>query len=325
MNKIHDLEDLEKLEEYLLTFEEKEIRDQLFTDFKIYSNYKNGEEWNKAVRICECLTIIGWGNYEPVQAVRGKFFNGNPETRFYNKFSKQRFVNAIWSKRKDGYTMEQGRTSYHNSPDIPNKKTVLNDHPVKEDIQDTKLNTQRNWIPINPILINRTISNCYENSKPLIQSIEQDLMSSLNHQMRPALYGTAIQRIRINCRFSYYDAAYNKTNYIIAPKPLKLKSSALRQELLKTHSKEEISKNGYFLRNRFEFGNFQSKTGTLSVQIHFEKEFSQLSHQEQKNTFSKHLTTALTMVIEKLNKKKLDYDFELMFADFEEILANWNK
>lgn len=323
MNKIYQLENLEEIANYLSKFKENEIRNLLFTDFINYSNYKNAEEWNKAVRVCECLAIIGWGNHEPVQATRGKFFNGNPETRFYNKFSEARFVNAIWSKRKEGFTMEQGRTSYHQSPDLPKEKTLLHDHPVQEDIQDIKLNTQRNWISFNPILIKRTISNCYESSKAMIQEVEKDLMPTLNQQMRPEIYGTTIKRISLICCYSYNDGKYNKTNYIITPTLLKLKSSALSKELLKTYSKEEISKNGYFLRNRFEIGNFKSTTGSMDIRIHFEKEFSQLSLAEQKTTFSKHLTMALTMAIEKLNKKKLNYNFELMFSDFQKILVKW--
>ena len=94
------------------------LRKQLAKEFLRSCLYKNAEQWNRAVRLCETLTIAGWGDLEPVEATRGMFFNGNPETTFFNKFSETRFVDAIWSKRKAGLTMEQGRTSYHYSPDF---------------------------------------------------------------------------------------------------------------------------------------------------------------------------------------------------------------
>ncbi|GHV01936.1 hypothetical protein AGMMS49521_2970 [Campylobacterota bacterium] len=59
-----------------------EIREKLFDEFLRYAEYKNASEWNRAVRLCECLAIIGWGTHEALQAGRGKFYNGNPETAF---------------------------------------------------------------------------------------------------------------------------------------------------------------------------------------------------------------------------------------------------
>ena len=42
--------------------------------------------------------------------------------------------------------------------------------------------------------------------------------------MRPEIYGRAINRIIINCSYSYYDHDHCKTNYIIADEKLKLKT-----------------------------------------------------------------------------------------------------
>ena len=44
----------------------------------------------------------------------------------------------------------------------------------KEDIQDKKIESQRNWAPKNPIWIERGISNCYDNSKTVIESIQNE-------------------------------------------------------------------------------------------------------------------------------------------------------
>jgi hypothetical protein len=286
-----------------------------------YSDYKNVTEWNKAVRLCECLAIIGWGKHEAVQAVRGTFFDGNPMTVFYNKFKQPRFVDAIWSKRKSGYTMESGRTSYHYSPDLPNKQTITWEYPVVEYVEDLNLADQRNWISRTPIYINRAISNCYKNSKAVIESIENDLQASLDMKMTPEIYGRTIDYINFCLNFSYYDHEHCKVNTIIADEKLNLKQKDFYPVLLTMYSKKEIEKNGYFLSNRYEYGNFRN--GVIRVVIEFEKELSEMGHQAQKQKISFHIEEALAVVIDKLKKKKLAYNFELMQADFLKIINEW--
>lgn len=327
VNEIYNIQDLDKLEKFLNKYENNdEIREILFSEFLKYADYKNVSDWNKSVKLCECLAIVGWGNYEPLEALRGMFFNGNPMTYYLNKFGKPRFVDAIWSKRKLGFTMEQGRTSFHCSPNqIDDKETILWFYESKEDIQDIKIESQRNWIPKNPIWFDRGISNCYENSKDVIESIVSDLQITLNEKMRPEKYGRAINRIIVNCSFSYFDNAHCKTNYIIAKTDKKISTQKAYEELQKMFSKNEISENGYFLRNRFEYGRLMSKTGILKANIHFEKEFSELTQKEQKEKFTEYALMILNEIIKRLKKKKLNYDFDLMLKDFEEIIGEWKK
>lgn len=325
MKEIFEINELDKLKAYLLKKDIEPMRKQLFALFLQYADYKNADEWNKAVRICECLAIVGWGDYEAVEAVKGVFFNGNPQTAFRNKSGEYRFVDAIWSQRKDGLAMEQGRSSYHHSPDLKDKPTLLWDYPVEEDIRNTKLEKQRNWIAKNPLLITQGISNCYESSKPVIERIENDLQRQLDEKMQPEKYGTAINRIVFHCSYSYFDNDYCKTNFIISENDKKLSPQKAREELDKMYPKKEIEQNGYYLRNRYEYGSFKADSGLIKVNIHFEKELGDKSIEEQKTFILEHITTALKNLVEKLKKKKLDYDFELMLNDFEEIVENWKK
>lgn len=327
MTEIFDFENLDELESYMLGQSNvNELRGNLFNQFVEYADYKNVEEWNKAVRISESLAIIGWGDHEPLEALRGMFFNGNPMTYFLNKFGEPRFVDAIWSKRKNGYTMEQGRTSYHSSPDDLNlKETILSDYPAKEDIQDIKLKSQRNWIPKNPVWIERGISNCYENSKEVIDSVKNDLQLELNKQMRPEQYGRDVDRIILSCAFSFFDNDHCKSNYIIAESDRKLSSKKAWTELHKMFSKKEINENGYYLRNRYDFGPFRSDTGKVTTTIHFDKEFSELSHEEQRIKISEYFITALTKIGERIRKRKPSYDFDLLLNDFQEIITKWKE
>ena len=103
---------------------------------------------------------------------------------------------------------------------------------TKEDVQGIELRSQRNWIPKNPIWIERTIGNCYENSKVVIESIENDLQSKLNKQMRPELYGQAVNKIILKCSFSYYDHVCCKCNYVIADEKLKLRQKELYPKIV---------------------------------------------------------------------------------------------
>ncbi|CAM4002015.1 MULTISPECIES: hypothetical protein [Flavobacterium] len=325
INKIVALETLDELENYLLKQNNTDdLRNNLLEQFTKYADYKNAEDWNKCVRICESLAIVGWGNHEPLEALKGIFFNGNPMTCFINKFGKPRFVDAIWSKRKNGITMEQGRTSFHSSPDDNSqRKTILSDYITKENIKDSKLQSQRNWIPKNPIWIQRGISNCYENSKEVIESINKELQVELNQKMQPEKYGRKVNRIILNCSFSYFDHYACKANYIISESDKKMTSKNAYIEIQKMFSKKEIEENGYFLRNRYEFGPYKKDTGNTKITIHFEKEFSELSHSEQRIKLYEYFSFAINKTVEKLKTKKLDYNFELMLTDFNEILSNW--
>lgn len=59
-NTIHQTEDLEEIKNILLKQENiQNLRDEIFSEFLKYSDYKCISDWNKAVRICESLAIIG--------------------------------------------------------------------------------------------------------------------------------------------------------------------------------------------------------------------------------------------------------------------------
>lgn len=324
MNDIFELNRIEDLREYLMGKPDvDELREQLYACFLKYSQYCNATEWNKAVRICEALAIIGWGAHEPVEATRGVYFNGNPETYFINRHNKPRFLDAVWSKRKDGFAIDYELAFFHGSPENQLTEPIHLNGPAGE-TQDIKLYSQRNWISKNPIHIIRGLANCYESSKPMIDSMENKLIPMLSQGMRPELYGTAINRIILNISLSFYDNYHCKTNYIIADESLKLKKKDLYPKLLEMYSDKEIQDNGYYLRNRFTYGPFRSDTGTTRITIVFEKEFSQLSIQEQKQLFSEYIIHAVEHVAKRL-EGKTDYKFPLMIDDFKSILDSWLK
>lgn len=205
MNEIFEISSLDELRAFLLANPNKKaLREHLYAVFLNHARYSNVAEWNSAVRICEALAIVGWGEHEPLEAVKGTWFNGNPKTYFINRDGKPRFLDAVWSKRTAGFAIDGGLSFFHGSKDDklaePMRLSGLTGEP-----QNIPLNSQRNWIPKNPIRIIRGLANCYENSRPLIESIENNLMPELNQRMRPELYGSAIDAIVINLSFSFYD------------------------------------------------------------------------------------------------------------------------
>lgn len=300
---ICQIADLPELRAYLSSQTDTEgLREYLLAEFFRYAEYRNAEEWNTAVRLCECLAEVGWGDAEPIEATRGVWVNGNPETYFVNRYGETRFRYAVWSKRKGGVAIDFGGEI--------------------GEIQDLSLSSQRNWIPKNPVCITRGIANCYENSRDVIESMERDLRPALHRRMRPELYGSAINRIELNCSFSFYDNYHCKTNYIIANESLRLKQRDYYEALLGMFSEKEIEDNGYYLRNRFTYGPFRRDTGSMRIGIVFEKEFSDMVPGGQKQLLGDYLIYALQQAAKRLSKK-IDYDFCLMLSDFETILNEW--
>ncbi|MCI8999150.1 MAG: hypothetical protein HFJ95_09180 [Muribaculaceae bacterium] len=323
MERIFEISGLDDLREYLDGKPDKDaLREQLYGEFLKLSRYRNASEWNTVVRLCEALAIVGWGSHEPLEAIRGMWFNGNPETYFLNRYSKPRFLDAVWSKRKDGFAIDYNMSFFHGSQDAPLDKAERLSGGIGE-TQDVTLCSQRNWIPKNPLFIVRGLSNCYEGSKPVIESIENELVPQLKCGMRPELYGNAIDMLILELIFSFYDDYYCKTNYIIADESLKLKRKDFYPKLLEMYSEKEIEDNGYYLRNRFTYGPFRRDTGRARVEIVFEKEFSQLPAQEQKLLLCRYMLHAVEQMAKRL-ERKISYDFPLLISDFKSILDRWS-
>lgn len=323
MNAIFELESLDDLQSYFRDQSAAEIRPRLVEEFFAICEYKNAAEWNHAVRLCEALAIVGWGDLEPVQAVRGTFFNGNPESTFYNRYSEPRFVSAIWSRRKQGWTLEAGRTAYHASPDVPDRPSMSDDYPVVECVQDVKLATQRNWISKSPVLITRTIGNCYATSEPLVEDVEERLSPRIDRELDPEDYGKAIDRVALVCHLSYEIPGSLGCNYVTYDDNTKLNSQKQHARLLEMFSAQEIDDNSYYLRRRIDYGAFLAAKGQMTVDLHFTRKFSEQTAGQQKQVFAAHLSEAIDGVVERLKRKKLAYQLDEMARDFKRIVEDW--
>lgn len=300
-----------------------ELRGKLLEELWRYVAYRNAGEWNRAVRLCECLAITGWGSCEPLEAHCGMYVNGAPETCFVTAGRQPRFAAAVWSKRKDGWLIDCDRTVFFPSrDDLLGRRECVGGYGGDDVPMDVKLLSQRNWIAKNPVVITRGISNCYESSRSVIDSMFHDLMPALDAGMRPERYGRMLNRMVFSCCFSFDDGEHCKTNYIIADESLKLRQRDFYPALLEMYSQAEIERNGLFLRNRFEIGPFRRDTGSVNVSIVFEKDFGDRCAGEQKRLIAGYMLEAARRVGKRCGSKT-NVDFGALEEDLHEILERW--
>ncbi|UOO90173.1 hypothetical protein LVJ82_04065 [Vitreoscilla massiliensis] len=76
--------ELTELAAYVQAQEPTALRATLLQQFHELKSYRNASEWNRLVRVCECLRIIGWGEAEPVEALAQVWLNGAWYTRLQN-------------------------------------------------------------------------------------------------------------------------------------------------------------------------------------------------------------------------------------------------
>src|SRR5262245_46593327 len=89
---------IESLQVYLKSLgSTAKVRRSLLDELAKVIEYDDANEWNTAVRICEALAIVGWGDCERVDAISG--FNGDCwETCFVNGADERRFRQGGWTK-----------------------------------------------------------------------------------------------------------------------------------------------------------------------------------------------------------------------------------
>ena len=173
-----------------------------------------------------------------------------------------------------------------------------------------------------PIVIVRTLDNCYRGSRAVLDSISDDLNPRLQAELLPQRYGCDTLRcIEINTAMSFYDDFHCKTNYVIADESLGLRRSEFDEALACMFSEDKIEREGLFLRPRFQIGPLSKRTGMVYVTIVFEKAFSFMPRMEQKRVMADYFLTAVKRIA--LRKRNLNYNFALLIADFSSVLDWW--
>ncbi len=314
LDQIFEIESLDALGRYLSAAGDvSDVRETLHSMFLDCAAYSTPAEWNRAVRLCECLAIVGWGGHEAVEAHCGRYFNGYPNTFFATTGGESRYLDAVWFRRDGGIVINPGLSKLTKMPGRSIEPRVCTG--------DVRLLSQRNWLPKCPVLIESTLANCYPGSRDVMQSVWHGLNDRLLGGMRPQLYGPQLNRILINCAMSFDDGPQCKTNYIIADESLKLRKSDYYAALLQMYPQEEVESRALYLRPRYEIGPFRKDTGMVYVTIVFEKEFSDMPPAAQRRTMCDYFLTAVRRVAAR--RKGCGYDFALMTADLARVLDVW--
>jgi hypothetical protein len=298
MNDIYELETIDQLKDYINAVSIDKLRPLLLTEFNKLVKYRNIKEWNELVRTCEALSITGWGDNEPFEATADKWINGEFYTELRNKFFEQKLEWCRqWCKQKETFVI------YETDAD-------------KTDYKISKFASQRNKLPKSPIRWTRS-GNYQSSVQPLVDSLEI-LKDKIVRQTRPELYGDTFSYIGIKLNFSHHDD----------------ESPSVRNEYF--HDENDVppdfkgAKNpggmpAYYIRPRFDIGKLSTKNNELRLIItrHFTKAFGFLDLPEQKKILKQDFLDIIDILAEKLKKKKIKYDPELLKQDIIKIFADW--
>lgn len=299
LDELYRIETLDGLATWLAELPTAEVRKTLVSEFLGLCRYRDASEWNRAVRVCEALAIVGWGECEPVEAIASVFWSGNPETFFQNRLGERRFISAIWSKRKEGLSIDGKRSHYFASPDLPG---VPSRTPVvaSPEAQPIKLQTQRNWIARNPIRVSYSCLNCLPGSETLNLDVEYVLRPMLDHGMRRAGYGGGLCQLLLEYSLDF-DLPASGDGVLDGDR-----ASVLRDP-------------------PYKLGRFSSKFSTQAATIYFSRAFSQQSTADQKRELKRQLLIVLDMLLARLRAKRLEFDFDAVWSDFERIVTEWSE
>ena len=290
---LNDLYQFETLEQLIARIQEEplldSLRQALFVEYDRYFHYANIEQWNKLVRVCEALRVVGWAEREPVEAIAEKWINGS-----YYSSLRTRTLTTIegtskgWSKRGNSFVIDEGH-------DLANYGI-------------SALATQRNPLPKNPIRL--VSSGNYQRSAQPFVDILEELRERLDRDMRQEIYGDGFGYLGIYCWFSHHDD----------PSP------SVRHEYF--HTEQDVPPDfaaGYYIRPRLQVSKLAKRGGQLKLEItrHFTRQEGELPLETQKEMFKRDLMEIIAILDEKLKKKKTPYRTDLVIADLGVVLAKW--
>lgn len=298
MNAIYKLETIDELKDYINIYSVEKIRPLLLIEFEKLVNYKNIKEWNELVRVCEALLLTGWGDNEPFEATADKWINGSFYTELRNNLFEQKLEwSKQWSKQKETFVIHETNAD-------------------KTDYGISKLASQRNKLPKSPIRF--TYSGNYQSSvQPLVDSL-LILKNKMIRETRPELYGDTFSYVGVKLNFSSHDDEY----------------PSVRMEYF--HDENDVANDfkgaknpggmpAYYIRPRLEIGKLATKDGELRLIVtrHFTKAFGYLVLSEQKKIIADDFLEITDILTEKLKKKKIEYNTQLLKQDTNEIFNSW--
>ncbi|MFV2019527.1 hypothetical protein [Micromonospora sp. LOL_023] len=225
---------LDELERRVGGLDQDAVRTRLLAEYDELREYRSLAEWNRLVRACEVLALVGWGQRRPVEAYAEKWINGSMYTELRTAtFESLPGTDRGWRRR--GTTF------------------VLDDGPDRTNLADSALTTvasQRNPLPKNPIRLVRDGS--YPQSAHAFVEELGRLRGILDARLA-RWYGPGFGYLGIRLSFSLPDAD---------------PSSGLRMEYF--HDESEVPP-GFagkaFVRPRLKMGRLATRKGEVKLEV----------------------------------------------------------
>lgn len=261
------------------------LRDELVAEYGRLVDYRSLAEWNRLVRVCELLAVIGWGGHRPVEAVAEKWINGRYYTHLQDAtFTKVPDTERGWLRRADSFVVDGG-------PDLV-------------DTAITVIDTQRNPLPKNPLRFARS-----GNYQPAAQAFV-DEAARLRRLLDTGLarsYGPGFSHVGIRLNFSYRQAGLS-CDYFHA-----------EAEIPRGFTGQA------FVRPRLDIGRLSRHRGEtrLLVTRHYTWAEGEAGLDIHRQTLAEELVEIIDILAGKLAKKHPKYRVETLRSDAEAILAAW--
>jgi hypothetical protein len=263
----------------------------LLAEFERLKNYQNALEWNQLVILCEAIALQDcWGDLEPVDAYCGKGMSGSWETSLMNsRWHKLPGSWHDWSKNGDSFVIYQGSD--------------------RKNYGVTKLNSQRNELPVNPFKIGRFISNCQMSVLSFVAEVA-GLQASLEAEMQPKLYGSGFYYAKINTNFSSHDW----------PGHVSVQSQYFHDE---ADIPADVKK--AYVEPHLSFGKLSTRRGRLcwAVDLYFTRAWGELPLAQQKQSLVDDMQIIFVELEKRLAKKKVDYQIKLAIEHANQIVTKW--
>lgn len=280
---------LDELERRVGALGHDAVRTRLLAEYDQRREYRSLAEWNRLVRACEVLALVGWGERQPVEAYAEKWINGRMYTKLFTAtFETLPGTERGW--RKHGTTF------------------VLEDGPDRADPALTTVEYQRNPLSKNPIRLVRG-GNYPQSAHAFVEELGR-LRKILDARLAK-WYGPGFGYLGIQLYFSLPDAH-----------PL----SGLRMEYF--HDESEIPP-GFagkaFVRPRLKVGRLATRKGEIKLEVtrHYTRLEGEADLDTQKQTFVRDLDVILNLLADRIGKKAPGYRVGELRGDVSAILRAW--
>ena len=286
-------EDLAALQAHLLSADASWVRAQLLQQFAALKAYRNAEEWNRLVRVCEGLRMVGWGEAEPVEAIAQQWING----AWYTRLQNSAFA-CVDGGQEQEWRVQQGVQVLAQQPDSMGGLA--------------KLHSQRNPLPKSPIRWQYS-GNYDRELQALIDSFER-LKQLLIAHSRPETYGHDFAYVAWHWHFSHLNDEYIPSEYY-------------HHEADVPEAQRSSQHPAYWIRPEYKVGCMAlAKYETrLSITRHFNTAFSHAGLAAQQAQIAADLCFGAAQVRKKLQAKKSAYDCDAWEHDLHQILNMWQQ